>query len=204
MKKLLITCLIVLGCFVPPSFSQLLMNFGGDFENDGFEWRFNRGWDLDCEAGAALGGLCAAGYLTDESLWPSVSKNRFLLNDPSTCDFGAWLKTALEEDPFWPDGEPTRTGLTVQLWDYTGFFPVKVAQLGLQDPEVAGYFGQGGVQDWTFYVHEDIEMEAGRWETRIFMHGVRQTNDDGWLIKVRNPIGEGWVDDITLDCTPTP
>jgi hypothetical protein len=112
------------------------------------------------------------------------------------CQLTVWIRTNLQDPPFWSDGEPTRTGISVQLWNRTGDGRLVPLDLARQTVSLQGYRGQGGQKGWTKYVGR-TSMAAGEWEVRLYMHPVR-SHVDGRLRKIANAKGTAWVDDLEL------
>lgn len=166
----------------------------GDFEDGGRHWSFRRGWSLDCDTSHS--GRCSAQYQTNESKYTPIAKQRFEMDHPGFCEFTVWIRTDLQDPAFWSDGEPTRTGVSVQLWDFTGRRTDVPLDLARQHVYRNGYRGQGGEQGWTKYVGR-TQMAAGDWEVRLYMHAVR-SRVAGQLRKIANAKGSVWVDDIEM------
>lgn len=166
----------------------------GDFESGQYPWSFRRGWSLDCTQ--AHSGRCSAQYQTDRSKYTPIAKQRFHMGQAGFCQFTVWIRTNLQDAPFWSDGEPTRTGLSVQVWDLTGQRSNVPLDLARQDVYRQGYRGQAGRQGWTQYTGQ-IPMAAGDWEIRLYLHPVR-SRVGGQLRWIDNAKGRAWVDDIVM------
>lgn len=166
----------------------------GDFEDGEHYWSFRSGWSRDCTE--ARFGQCSARYRTYRGQSTPITRQRFDIDRSGFCQLTVWMRTDLDDPAFWSDGEPTRTGLSVQLWNRTGGGPRVPLDLARQPVHRQGYRGQGGTQGWTKYVGQ-VAMPAGQWEIRLYMHGVR-SHVDGRLRKIANAQGTAWVDGIEL------
>ncbi len=185
-------CLTCLMGIVPALEAQTIRN--GNFEQGGRYWSFRQGWSRDCTR--ARFGRCSARYRTNRSRSTPIARQRFHIDESGFCQLTVWMRTNLYDPPFWSDDEPTRTGLSVQLWNMTGEGLRVPLDLARQDVYRKGYRGQGGRRGWRKYVGR-LSMAAGRWEVRLYMHPVR-SRVDGRLRKIANAKGTAWVDGIKL------
>ncbi len=194
MNRFLLTlylCVCLMGISLM-SEAQTIRN--GDFEKGRAGWKFRRGWSRDCSV--ARSGRCSAKYRTDRSRNTPIAWQDFHIDRSGFCQLTVWILTKLDDPPFWSDGEPTRTGLSAQLWNRTGKGRRVPLDLARQNVHRKGYRGQGGHQKWTKYVGR-VAMGAGRWQIRLYTHAVR-SRIKGRLRKIANAKGMAWVDDIEL------
>ncbi len=188
----MLSFLICIIGIVTTSEAQTIYN--GNFEKGRSRWSFRKGWSLDCSV--SRGGKCSARYRTNRSKSTPIATQKFHIDRSGFCQLTVWIRTDLKDPRFWKDGEPTRTGLSVQLWNRTGKGARVPLDLARQNVYRKGYRGQGGRQGWKKYVGR-TSMAAGRWEVRLYMHPVR-SRIDGVLTKIAHAKGTAWVDDIKL------
>jgi hypothetical protein len=184
--------LISLALIAPATYAQTIFNTG--FEDGATPWSFRQGWARDCTTSKT--GRCSAHYQHRGDTRTPITTQRFRIDRGGFCQLTVWLRTELEDPPFWSDGEPTRTGLSVQLWNRTGTGPRVPLDLARKHVYTKGYRGQAGTQGWTKYVGR-LSMAAGPWEVRLYMHPVR-TRIQGRITKLTNAKGHAWVDDVEL------
>lgn len=155
-----------------------------------------RGWKRVCNKKYAHRGRCAAQYSTNRGKTTPIAWQDFHIDRKGFCQLTVWIRTELRDPPFWRDGEPTRTGISAQLWNRTGKGPRVPLDLARQNVYRKGYRGQGGRKRWTKYVGR-VAMAAGKWQIRLYMHPLR-SRVGGRLRKIANAKGKVWVDDIKL------
>ena len=172
--------------------AQTILN--GDFEDGMAPWSFRQGWSRTCDE--SMTGECSAHYLGQGGVRTPITTQRFHIAPSGFCQLTVWIKTELLDPAFWPDGEPTRTGISVQLWNRTGSGERVPLDLARQNVYEEGYRGQGGSQDWTKYVGQ-VAMNEGEWEVRLYMHPIRD-RVNGVITKIANAEGEVWVDGVSL------
>ncbi|WP_143301110.1 hypothetical protein [Candidatus Entotheonella palauensis] len=187
-----LSLLVCLMGIVPVLEAQTILN--GDFENGKRHWSFRSGWSRDCKR--VRFGRCSARYRTHRGRSTPIARQRFHIDRSGFCQLTVWMRTNLDDPPFWSDGEPTCTGLSVQLWNRTGRGPRVPLDLARQDVHRRGYRGQGGRRGWRKYVGR-LAMPAGQWEVRLYMHAVR-SRVGGRIRKIANAKGTAWVDGIEL------
>lgn len=168
--------------------------FNGGFEEGTRYWSFRSKWSRDYTR--ARFGRCSARYRTHRGRSTPIARQRFHIDQSGFCQLTVWIRTDLHDPPFWSDGEPTRTGVSVQLWNLTGQGPRVLLDLARQNVYLKGFRGQGGKRGWKKYVGR-LPMAAGRWEVRLYMHPVR-SRVGGRLRKIANAKGNAWVDGIKL------
>jgi len=166
----------------------------GGFENGSSNWSLRQGWALDCSQSHS--GRCSARYETNTGVATPLARQNFQMPHSGFCQLSVWIRTELEDPPFWSDGEPTRTGISVQFWNHTGRGRLVPLDLARQNVRLDGYRGQAGRQGWTKYVGK-IPMEEGPWEVKLYMHALR-SHVDGRLRKIANAKGKAWVDDVEM------
>lgn len=194
MYRLLFTLsfLICLMGIAVASEAQTVMN--GNFERGRRHWSFRKGWSLDCSESHR--GKCSARYRTNRGKSTPIATQKFRIDRGGFCQLTVWIRTNLQDPPFWSDREPTRTGVSVQLWNRTGKGRRVPLDLAKQNVYRKGYRGQGGRRGWKKYVGR-TSMAAGPWEVRLYMHPVR-SRVGGRLRKIANAKGIAWVDDVKL------
>lgn len=163
-----LSLLICLMGIVPALEAQTILN--GSFEAGSRYWSFRQGWSRDCKR--ARFGRCSARYRTNKSRYTPIAKQRFHIDEAGFCQLTVWIRTNLKDRPF-VKGQPSRTGISVQLWNFTGQGHRVPLDLARQDVRRKGYRGQGGKQRWTKYVGR-TPMAAGQWEVRLYVHPVRR------------------------------
>jgi hypothetical protein len=194
MRKVILLSMLPLALFLTTAYADKFLQ--QDFEGDG-GWSYRAGWERYCNE--SYNGNCSAMYQTNDSSSTPIAIQKFENKAEAVCEFSVWIRTELEDPPRHPDGTPTRTGVSVQLWDKTGSSPRVALDLDGRNVTKSGYRGQGGHQGWTNYKGQ-VKMAVGPWEIRLYMHPVR-VNDPNKATKVttvRNARGRAWVDYINV------
>lgn len=194
MYRCLLTLSLCMGLMAAATMSDAQAIKNGGAEKGRSKWKLRRGWFVDCNH--ARKGKCSFAYKTNRSKNTPIAWQDFHIKKGGLCQLTVHIRSDLKDPPFWRDGEPTRTGVSVQLWNRTGRGALVPLDLARQNVYRKGYRGQGGRKKWTKYVGR-VRMAAGNWQIRLYMHPVR-SRVGGRIRKIANAKGRVWVDDIKL------
>jgi hypothetical protein len=161
----------------------------GNFESEG-TWTYRSGWNRTCNTSHR--GNCSAEFSGYAGTRTPIAYQFFRMDQKERCEISAWIKTDLASPAFNSDKSPTRSGVSIQVWNLVTGRKIAI-DLGLRNLYKEGCRGQCGVVNWKEYAGS-FETEPGLWKVTLYAHTLRDKAG-----KVEGQLkGRAWVDDIVM------